>query len=40
MEATADNTRFLCTRTATDYDIKAIDIPVGRNKNNNKTTNN
>ena len=32
MEATADNTRFLCTRTATDYNMKAIDIPVGETK--------
>ena len=32
MEATTDNTRFLCTRTATDYDIKAIDISVGETK--------
>tara|TARA_B100000212_G_scaffold120331_1_gene90061 strand:+ start:363 stop:1046 length:684 start_codon:yes stop_codon:yes gene_type:complete len=32
MEATADNTRFLCTRTVTDYDMKAIDIPVGDTK--------
>ena len=32
MEATADNTRFLCTRTATDYDMKAIDISVGDTK--------
>lgn len=32
MEATTDNTKFLCTRTATDYDIKAIDIPIGETK--------
>ena len=32
MEATAYDTRFLCTRTATDYDMKAIDINVGDTK--------
>lgn len=32
MEATSDNTRFLCTRTAADYNIKAIDIPTGETR--------
>tara|TARA_B100000900_G_C20410323_1_gene646546 strand:- start:55 stop:738 length:684 start_codon:yes stop_codon:yes gene_type:complete len=32
MEATADDTRFLCTRSATDYDSKHIDIDVGDTK--------
>ena len=32
IKATSNDTRFLCTRTATDYGIKAIDIPVGDTK--------
>ena len=32
MEATADDTRFLCTRSATDYNSKHIDIDVGDTK--------
>ena len=32
IEATSDDTRFLCTRTAADYNIKAIDIPIGETR--------
>ena len=32
IEATVDDTRFLCTRSATDYDSKHIDIDVGDTK--------
>ena len=32
MEATADDTRFLCTRSATDYNSKHIDIDVKDSK--------
>ena len=32
IKATSDDTRFLCTRTAADYNIKAIDIPIGETR--------
>ena len=32
MEATVDDTRFLCTRSASDYNSKHIDIDVGDTK--------